>query len=266
MNCSKIFLFLITLFHIQTLWSMETDGNTATVDETEGALVAYTPPSHVRKRKMQRIGDGSFAEVCIPTKQMVKRGLLTVKIPFSEMDLSDFSVLKERIARGLLRVDISPARGPFVEPDDVLRSLIGGYLKVASMYYHGGRVAENKGASLYHFFGAARKGCSSGPFYAAWMLHVGDGVPADKVSAANLYALASSRGHPVASYNLGGMLVNNEVGESYPGERIQCAIFFARRGVPQAQELLWRMGIPWEVRLLTATTTAPQGLLSDTAP
>ena len=136
-------------------------------------------------------------------------------------------------------------REPYLESEAFLRRFIEGYLRAASMYYEGHKVAENKEAALYHFEGAARKGSSTGSFHTALMLDVGDGVPSDKPRAANFYALAMRRGHPVAPYNLGMMLLNNEVGESYPGETLQFTIFLARKGMPQAQEILCRMGILW---------------------
>jgi hypothetical protein len=265
MNYFKICALIIALFQVQVLWSMETvdgamvtskgkrqvvsgDGKSAVVDPvaalspTEETLVVYTPRIDEKKR---RIGSGSFGQVYITTGKMVGRGLLTIDIPLAEMHLSEFSVLKERVARGLLKVEIPPARGPFIECEGLIRRLIEGYLRAASMYYQGCRVAENKGTALYYFKSAARKGSSRGLFHTALMLDMGDGVPTDKVRAADLYSLAMHKGHPVAPYNLGMMLVNSEVGESYPGEAIGAAIFLAQRGMPFAQEMLNRAGIPW---------------------
>ncbi|MBY0462687.1 MAG: sel1 repeat family protein [Alphaproteobacteria bacterium] len=264
MNYFKICALIIALFQAQVLWSMETvdgavvtskgkrqvvsgDGKNAVVDTvaalspTEETLVVYTPRTDEKKRRME----GSFGQVYITTGKMVGRGFLTIDIPLAEMHLSEFSVLKERVARGLLKVEIPPARGPFIECEGLIRRLIEGYLRAASMYYEGYKVTENKGTALYYFKSAARKGSSRGLFHTALMLDMGDGVPTDKVRAADLYALAMHKGHPVALYNLAMMLVNREVGESYPGEAIGAAIFLAQRGMPFAQEILGRMGIPW---------------------
>lgn len=223
---------------IDTVTALKLSG---TVDDTERTLVVSTPS----KRRMLCIGDGSYAQVYITTKEMVARGLLTVMIPSTVMALEDFSVLREIVSRGLLKVEIPSPRGPFLESAALQIILKERYLSAAKMYDRGLRGNVNKGAAFYYFEAAARKGSSRGMFGAALMLDMGDGVPVNKARAADLYAFAMRRGHPVAPYNLGLMLLNNEVGESYPGETIQFTIFLAEKGVPQAQEILCRMGIPW---------------------
>lgn len=274
MNYSKILAFLIALFQAPVAFGMESGETIESGDEAvvllkgkrqiesagdkalvgpvivldfvedEGTLVVRTPSSGEKKRKGLRIGEGSFAEV-YTTREMVDRGSLKIVIPSIVMDSSEFSVLREIVSRGLLKVEIPPVREPYVEPAALQIMLKEGYLRAADMYYKGLRIPENKGAAFFYFKSAARKGSSRGLFHAALMLDMGEGVPMDKVEAANLYSLAIRRGHPVAPYNLGLMLINNEVCESYQGETIQYAIFLAQRGLPQAQEILWRMGIPW---------------------